>query len=665
MSFGNAVTEEGPKVKNRIQMKIAMLVGVLMFLSAFAVGMAIHTGSNEIVFNQALKQLKYETNIKSLELLTDIAGVRKDVLYLAGTPPIQGIMRSVETGFDKAGASTREAWEQRLSIIFTELARAKPNYLQIRFISSDTKGTEQVRVDKMGTLVTPIPKRKLQEKGDTKYFREAVKLLPGQVYLSDITLNREHGKIVRPHLPVIRAATPVYKEGEVFGIIIVNMDFRGIFKHFITSTPEHLTPFVFNEEGFFLAHVDRKKTFGFDLQRSNKITDLYPNILKNLGSDLRYNTTSVFRDTSKGRHVINVVRASFDKGNDDRFLGVAIETSNTNLLAESNRLRNYSFVIMFAFLIIGILISIYVAYKITNPLKQVIEASKDIANGKDDIRLPTKSSDEIGDLAVAFNSMNDKLKENRKLLIQTQARSSQASKMASLGVLSSGIAHELNNPMATIKTRASTLRRMIGRNDLCSENADESLGVIESTIDRIGKIISGLRAFARDGKQDPFNIVTAKKIIDDTLQFCEEKIKSEGITLEVKYQAEGIEFPCRETQISQVLVNLLNNSRKAVEKLAEKWIKIAVTDSTESVMISVIDSGSGVSKEDLDRIMDPFFTTNDVGDGMGLGLSISKGIVEDHNGKFYIDRKSKNTKFVIDLPKVQPTAATKPIVRAA
>ena len=108
---------------------------------------------------------------------------------------------------------------------------------------------------------------------------------------------------------------------------------------------------------------------------------------------------------------------------------------------------------------------------------------------------------------------------------------------------------------------------------------------------------------------------------------------------------------CRSTQIEQVLLNLLSNSYDAIVNTPGPWILIVVKSNGQTAEISVTDSGKGIAPEIVSKIMQPFYTTKEVGKGTGLGLSISLGIIKSHHGEFYYDQNSKNTRFVIQLPK--------------
>jgi PAS domain S-box-containing protein len=245
---------------------------------------------------------------------------------------------------------------------------------------------------------------------------------------------------------------------------------------------------------------------------------------------------------------------------------------------------------------------------------------------------------------------------------RSQQRLMQSAKMSSLGEMAGGIAHEINNPLAIIQGKAEQMRKRIETQAVDLEYFKKNLGQIEKTVERIAKIIKGLRSFSRNAEADPMAEVKVSQIVEDTLELCGERFKNRAIDLRVN-SADGLSIECRPSQISQVVLNLLSNAYDAVENSAEKWVQLEVASDGDLVKISVADSGSGIEPGALERIMEPFFTTKAVGRGTGLGLSIAKGICEDHNGCLRYDPLSKHTRFVIELPRRQPAPAA--IFRAA
>jgi signal transduction histidine kinase len=247
------------------------------------------------------------------------------------------------------------------------------------------------------------------------------------------------------------------------------------------------------------------------------------------------------------------------------------------------------------------------------------------------------------------------LKTNKKTKAY-QLQLANSAKMAALGEMAAGIAHEINNPLAIIMVATQSLRRTTLQIK-APEAVMTKINSIEQTVDRIALVIKGLKAIARNTSQDPMGAVEIKTIVNDTLGFCLVPIQSKGINFHVDPIEEKLVILARPAEISQVLVNILNNAADAIAELEEKWIKLSVSVVEDTIEIRITDSGAGISEKVREKIFNPFFSTKTIGAGTGLGLSISFGIIRKHNGKLYYDSASKNTCFVIKLPLLKQSPA--------
>jgi PAS domain S-box-containing protein len=240
---------------------------------------------------------------------------------------------------------------------------------------------------------------------------------------------------------------------------------------------------------------------------------------------------------------------------------------------------------------------------------------------------------------------------HKDLLVQDQrAQMIASSKLSTLGEMAGGIAHEINTPLAVVLLNAESLLKEIGEVLGSQGAAYKRVKKIISVTDRIAKIVSGLKTFSRNAERDPFVSESLNKIIEETLQLCQEKFKMNGVQVHVVQEELDLWLDCRSTQISQVLLNLLNNAFDAVSSLPEKWIRIEVRRKNDLVDISLTDSGLGIPWQMKDKIFNPFFTTKEIGQGTGIGLSTSKGLVESHHGSLWIDSMHVNTCFIVRLP---------------
>lgn len=244
--------------------------------------------------------------------------------------------------------------------------------------------------------------------------------------------------------------------------------------------------------------------------------------------------------------------------------------------------------------------------------------------------------------------------KDTELLIEAQRmKLAAAAKMSALGEMAAGLAHEINNPVAIIHGHASLLRSLADRKLISSKNLNETASVIEQTSERISRIVKSLRAFARDVEQDAFQKVPLIDVIRETAELSVARFQKRGIEFRIDPFDESLKVECRPVQISQVLLNLLNNAYDAVENMQSPWVRISVVEEKDFVEIKVTDSGKGIPPELQGKLFQPFFTTKEIGKGTGLGLSLSSGIMETQFGSLSLDPSSPHTCFVARLPKRQ------------
>jgi signal transduction histidine kinase len=251
-------------------------------------------------------------------------------------------------------------------------------------------------------------------------------------------------------------------------------------------------------------------------------------------------------------------------------------------------------------------------------------------------------------------------KSRLELEMRYREAMAQSAKMVALGEFASGIAHEINTPLTVILFHAARLARTLKEDPANVSLLVEGSSKIEGMATRIAKVIRGLRSFSRDAEKDPFESVSVRTVIQDTMQLCADRLRREGVRIEESYEPEDLKIECRPTQLSQVILNLVNNALDELQSRPEKWIRFEARSLDSDAEITLTDSGPGIPAAVRDKMFQPFFTTKEIGKGTGLGLSISKGLVESHHGSLRLDPDSQRTRFVIRVPKRQLATASPP-----
>ena len=230
----------------------------------------------------------------------------------------------------------------------------------------------------------------------------------------------------------------------------------------------------------------------------------------------------------------------------------------------------------------------------------------------------------------------------------------QSSKMAALGKMAAGIAHEINNPLAVIGEKAGWMKDLLGMEEVAkSENFQELLDAvnkIEFHVVRAKTVTHRLLGFAR--RMEPMEErVNVNDILNESIDFLENDARYRNIDIQTNYAPDLPLTTTDQAQLQQVFLNIINNAIDAIGKDGEITINTRPIKQTNRISIEITDTGPGIPKEVLQKIFDPFFTTKEVGKGTGLGLSISYSIIEKLGGRIMVaSEEGKGTTFTIYLP---------------
>jgi two-component system NtrC family sensor kinase len=291
---------------------------------------------------------------------------------------------------------------------------------------------------------------------------------------------------------------------------------------------------------------------------------------------------------------------------------------------------------------------------IATPMVDLLNAAEAIGRGEFDFRVPrAKTKDELARLGREFNRMAERLGEQKAQIVQAaesrfklEKELRHTERLASVGRLAAGIAHELGAPLNVIDARAEQL---LDKPDADWEKRKKNLTIIRQQTERIARIVRQLLTLSRpfDFRQQKIDL---NKLVQKTLEQFEENARNQAIKLEFcPAAAAPVEIKADRDYLAQVFFNIIQNALQAMPNGGT--LVVATTVDAENAIVKFSDTGTGIAAEDLEKIFDPFYTTKDIGQGTGLGLAVSRRIVEEHFGKIEAaNNENGGASFIVRLP---------------
>jgi two-component system NtrC family sensor kinase len=268
-------------------------------------------------------------------------------------------------------------------------------------------------------------------------------------------------------------------------------------------------------------------------------------------------------------------------------------------------------------------------------------------------------------VTAAIRDVTDRKRMEREL---EEARAQRNQRIEILARLAAGLAHEIRNPLAIIHAKASDLAATVSKG-VNPAQVKETCASIVTTSDRAIRILQGISMLAQAGGHDPMHPTSICDLVEQSVEMVWGRYRASGIELTTDLPPGLPMVECREVEISQILVNLLNNAFDAVDgnSQSERWVRVQAStqagveyeDQIERLRIDIVDSGSGIAAEHREHLMQVFFTTKEIGAGIGIGLSISRAIAEDHGGQLEMCEADGHTCFRLTLPMQHPEEARK------
>lgn len=585
-------------MKRSLTTKLIIYFLFFSILPLATVGLITYDNGKRAIEKQTFQHLTATTQLKEEIINTWISEDEKDILLIASSPILEKNTAKLFARV-KADPISLRAYEEIQEYMKTAL-RENQRFFEIFYISP--KGE---------VLVSTDSSKEGKDKSESEFFIKGRE----DTTIQNIYITPEYGR------PLMTIATPIRDDnGTLLGVLAGRLGLNDLDDLMRERSGLGETGETFLLNRFYYSVSDPKLKAGQALKKE----------IHSAGIDECISGKSVSGnyENYKNEHVFGVYRWL-----DKRELCIVAEMGRSEVYAPIYSLRDAIIAAVF-FMTVSLLFLVPpIARTMTNPLMRLVRGAGEVGRGRLDHRIKVKTNDEIGVLSEAFNRMAEDIDTTQKQLIQSE-------KLASLGQLSAGVAHEINNPLANISINAQLLLQDVNDSDI-----RKRLIKIEENVDRATSIVKNLLEFSRTPEFHPIfadlNILLAK-----TLDILKHETKT--VTIIKELDEELPEVLADPLQLQQVFINLVTNACQAMPNGGTLTLRTRKVGNI--VEVEILDTGEGISKANIPKIFDPFFTTRPVGKGTGLGLSVIYRIIETHGG--HVDVKSevgKGTSFIIKL----------------
>jgi len=647
-------------MKISLSTKVGIGSFIIAGLGIIIISYLSYTLISEYLKENTLNNLEFELKQDAKSIKENIDNVRYDAQLLANDENIEALFRAFNNNYhyDAITNATYEDLKHSLEKNFKALLAYNPAYFNIRLINKNGKELIVALKSNDGTIYAK-DENELQNKAKRNYFQEAISLKEHEVYISKINLNKEHGEISYPHIPTIRIAIPIYINHKAHAIIIINSNINFLF----SPIKEHLSEqnkefFIANMQGYYLYNKDEEKTFGFDLHRNYKIENDF--------------------DMTKEKSFQNNFAFVYSKLyiTPDRYIILALTSSDTFFKEQSKEYLQSLGMYMFIVTLMVALILLILVRRLISPMLKLTKQASEIASGVDGEKISfelIKSNDEIGELAKALQTMIERLEaskkeveqkvqqrtkelhelnENLEKIVNSKTKENikqlevlqQQSKLASMGEMIGAIAHQWRQPLNELSIAIQNLKYDYEDGLVDKEYVEEFIASSKKIISFMSNTIDNFRNFYRvDKKRELFDV---KEAIERTVFMQTAQLQNNNITIEItgkSFMVNGFK-----NEFQQVILNLINNAKDILMEREIKDGKITIELQDKKVIIK--DNAGGIPDEIMGRIFEPYFTTKEEGKGTGMGLYMSKIIIENNmKAKLHVSNTQDGAAFRIDF----------------
>jgi len=610
-----------------LRLRILVPIVALAVVPPIAIGLWMISRVQGALLAKALEEVSFGTAAKAQSVAGFFLLVQQDLRFLSQTQSLTALADASAAGDPAAVAAARELVEREL-LTFSDGKRA---YYQIRYL--DGSGMEIVRLNVENGVPRLVPAAELQNKRDRYYFREAMLLDPGRIYVSRMDLNIEYGSIELPIRGVVRYATPVAgRTGRREGLLVINIGADFIFT-LLSPQPEATEAWLVDETGAYLGYVgpDASKAARYTFSAGRRLQEDYgPEEAARILAGARPGRT-----LERESDLVAFAALPIAAEPSARHWTTILAYSRESLEAPTRPLVAFlSWVLAVVAAVAGAL-GLVVARRFEGMAARLREAKVQLAAANADLE------SEVARQTAALQDLRIGL--------------ARADKLASIGQMTAGVMHEIGNPLAAIKTKIQVAEEEGVICGDCVQLRSEVIGEVD-------RLASFLRSFSRLAKvpRAEFERLAPEEIVRSIVRLMSPELQRRGISLRLESEPGTPSIEGNSNQLGQLLINLILNAAEASPRSGVIRIRVRRDPGQPGgalplarAVIEVADDGVGIKPEDLERIFDQFFTTKS--EGTGLGLAICREIVDDHGGAITVaSERGRGTEVRVAFPAAPP-----------
>ena len=646
--------------KVRLRTKILAPMIALAIIPAVTVAFFTISRMKDSLWENNIDRLEFDTANRAQFLQEFLKTVPQDLRFLNQDKEIRDLVAAEASGSPEAVDFLYRKVEQE----FFTFSHANRSYYQIKYLNST--GDEAVRVNMEEGLHKIVPRDELRGERNQKYVKAALALEPGEIYVSPMELYVDFGKPDGPNRGVIRYATPVSGTGgQGRGLLILS-----IHVDHLLSLLKPLTPgteaWLLDQQGTYIGYVgsSEEKRGLYSLGKGRQLaSDYTPEDILAILDRLTNG-----RAMEAGSAFLSKAHISFDHNDLNRGWILMAALPQAPIEGQIRRLTTLLLVVMTFVVGVAVILGVLIGNYFVRPIERLQRATQDIAAGDMERQVEIATGDEIERLADDFNTMTEKLRSAQERLSQwnleleqevdrqtgilqmLQSGMARADKLASIGQITAGVLHEVGNPMTAIKTKIQVAEEDDGLSGKHQNLLREILGEVD-------RLAAFLHSFSRLGRLSEHQVkkeISLPDVAISVINLVSADLSRKGVGLIFESKNHVPSIYGVTDQIRQLLMNLILNGADASKEGDEIKVSISRIGSAgegtpDNVCLEVRDHGEGISRDILDKIWNPFFTTKNK--GTGLGLAVCKDIVQDHGGEIRMSsNQSKGTTVEVIFP---------------